>query len=589
MLKTHNCGELNLTHTGQRVTLAGWVHRRRDHGALIFLDLRDRSGLVQVTCDAQAAPSAHGVLNGVRGEYVVQIEGLVQARPEGLANPNLPTGMIEVAAQSATVLNEARTPPFYIADESDVDEALRLRYRYLDLRRAPMQRNIVLRHQVVKQIRDYMDRLGFLEIETPILIKSTPEGARDYVVPSRVHPGEFYALPQSPQQLKQLLMVAGYERYFQIARCFRDEDLRADRQPEFTQLDVEMSFVDREDVLATIEPLFIELIAALGSKPIATQPFPILTYPDAMQRFGSDKPDLRFGMELIDLTALVARQRLQRLFLGRRQRWAGQGDRGARLRRLQPQASRRSGGDGEAVRCKRAGLDCPRRGRQRSLAHRQAPGRFDCRSTAGLRRRCARRPLADRGRREPERGGPKPGRAAPGPGPAAQPDRSLGACTVLGGRIPAAGVERGGEPLVRHAPSLHVRHGFRLAAAGNRSGRVRAKAYDLVLDGWEVGGGSIRIHRRDQQQAMFKALGISPEQVESQFGHLLEAFEFGAPPHGGIALGIDRTVAIFAGSGNIRDVIAFPKTASATDLMFKAPSAVSDAQLRELHLRIVSD
>ena len=305
MLKTHNCGELRVGNVGETVTLAGWVHRRRDHGALIFLDVRDRSGLVQVTCDAQGAPAAHNVINTARGEYVIQVRGVVRPRPAGLTNPNLPTGEIEVVAEFASILNEARTPPFYINEDVEIDEALRLKYRYLDLRRPAMQQNIVLRHQVVGAIRRFLDSRGFLEIETPMLIKTTPEGARDYVVPSRVHPGNFYALPQSPQQLKQLLMVAGYERYFQIARCFRDEDLRADRQPEFTQLDLEMSFVDRADVMALMESLYIALVEALGSKPILLKPFPVLTYAEAIARYGSDKPDLRFGMELIDLGDLL--------------------------------------------------------------------------------------------------------------------------------------------------------------------------------------------------------------------------------------------------------------------------------------------
>jgi aspartyl-tRNA synthetase len=306
MLKTINCGDLRRANVGQTVTLAGWVHRRRDHGALIFIDLRDRSGIVQVTCDKEANPEAHAVLNGVRAEYVVQVTGIVKARPEGLANPNILTGEIEVVATAAQVLNEARTTPFYINEDVDIDEALRLKYRYLDLRRPSMQKNIILRHQVVNLIRNFMNDHGFLEIETPILIKTTPEGARDYVVPSRVHPGKFYALPQSPQQLKQLLMVAGYEKYFQIARCFRDEDLRADRQPEFTQLDVEMSFVEREDIIGLIGDLYTQIIERLGTKPILQKPFPVLTYAEAMDKYGSDKPDLRFGMQHVDLSDLLA-------------------------------------------------------------------------------------------------------------------------------------------------------------------------------------------------------------------------------------------------------------------------------------------
>ena len=340
MLKSINCGELRPSHAGQTVTLAGWVHRRRDHGALIFLDLRDRSGLVQVTCDAQAAPAAHEVLNAVRSEYVVQVVGVVRMRPAGLTNPNLPTGEIEVFAESAELLNPAKTTPFYINEDADVDEAVRLKYRYLDLRRPMMKQNIILRHQVVKLIRDYMDNLGFIEVETPMLIKTTPEGARDYVVPSRVHPGQFYALPQSPQQLKQLLMVAGFERYFQIARCFRDEDLRADRQPEFTQLDVEMSFIEREDIMATIEPLYTEIIEKLGNKPIAQKPFPVLTYTEAMAKYGSDKPDLRFGMEFADLSDLVAESEFGVFSAALAERRASQGDLRAGRGRLQPQTAR---------------------------------------------------------------------------------------------------------------------------------------------------------------------------------------------------------------------------------------------------------
>ena len=306
MLKTHSCGELRTKHVGQEVTLAGWVNRRRDHGGLIFVDLRDRSGVVQVVANPDGAPDAHSVAQQVRGEYVIQVRGVVQARPEGLVNPDIPTGEIEVVATEVSVLNPARTSPFYIYDDSHVDEALRLRYRYLDLRRPRMQRNIILRHRVVKHIRDFLDGRGFVEIETPILFKTTPEGARDYLVPSRVHPGKFYALPQSPQQLKQLLMVAGYERYFQIARCFRDEDQRGDRQPEFTQLDLEMSFVEREDVMALIEEMMIGLVESCSDRALLAKPFPRLTYEEAMRLYGTDRPDLRFGMEMVDVSDLVA-------------------------------------------------------------------------------------------------------------------------------------------------------------------------------------------------------------------------------------------------------------------------------------------
>ncbi len=528
MHKSVNCGELRLAHAGQTVTLAGWVHRRRDHGALFFLDLRDRSGLVQVTCDAQAAPAANEALDSARNEYVVQVTGTVRQRPAGLANPNLPTGEIEVAAESAQILNEARTPPFYINEDADVDEALRLKYRYLDLRRPAMQQNIVLRHHVVKLIRDYMDTNGFIEIETPMLIKTTPEGARDYVVPSRVHPGQFYALPQSPQQLKQLLMVAGFERYFQIARCFRDEDLRADRQPEFTQLDVEMSFVDREDVMRTIEPLYVQIIETLGRKPILQKPFPVLTYAEAMAKYGSDKPDLRFGMEINDLSDAVRNSGFS-VFSGavaaggQVKGIVAPGAAGASRKQLDDvvEVARRAGAKGLIW-----------------IAYREdgvksSAGKFLSEAEiAGIAGRT----------------GAKAGDlvlivADADPGVVA---KSLGELRLL------LGNQLG---LVRHDvhalcwvvefPLLEwsaedqrwtaMHHPFTSAMDDDwpllesDPGHVRAKAYDLVMDGWEVGGGSIRIHRRDRQQAMFRALGIGPEEAEEKFGHLLEAFEYGAP------------------------------------------------------------
>lgn len=585
MLKTFNCGELRLTQVGQRVTLAGWVHRRRDHGALIFLDLRDRSGIVQVTCDAQAAPAAHTVLNAARSEYVIQVTGIVRSRPAGLTNPNLPTGEIEVVAEAAQLLNEARTTPFYINEDSEVDEALRLKYRYLDLRRPVMQRNILLRHHAVKLIRDYMDANGFVEIETPMLIKTTPEGARDYVVPSRVHPGQFYALPQSPQQLKQLLMVAGYERYFQIARCFRDEDLRADRQPEFTQLDVEMSFVEREDIMGTIEPLYVQLIETLGSKPIMQKPFPVLTYAEAMDKYGSDKPDLRFGMVFIDLTDLAASSAFG-VFAG----------------------AAAAGGHVKAIVAPGA-AGYSRKQLDDLAAHAR---RFGAQGLVWLafREDGVKASAKALGEAELTAIAQQAG-AARGDLVLIVADASRGVVAKsLGELRQALGQQLG---LIRadvHAlcwvvefPLLEwsadeqrwtaMHHPFTSAMDADWAlletdpGKVRAKAYDLVMDGWEVGGGSIRIHRRDRQQAMFRALGIGVAEAEEKFGHLLEAFEYGAPPHGGIATGIDRTVAILAGTTSIREVIAFPKTASATDMMFRSPSEISPAQLRELHLTVL--
>lgn len=587
MMKTHQCGELRPTHVGQTVTLAGWVHRRRDHGALIFLDLRDRSGIVQVTCDAQAAPDAHAVLNAVRNEYVVQITGVVQQRPAGLANSNLPTGEIEVSATAAQILNEARTTPFYINNEDvEVDEALRLKYRYLDLRRPSMQRNILLRHHVVKLIRDFMTEQGFIEVETPMLIKTTPEGARDYVVPSRVHPGQFYALPQSPQQLKQLLMVAGFERYFQIARCFRDEDLRADRQPEFTQLDVEMSFVEREDVMAVIEALYIRIIETFGAKPILQKPFPVLTYAEAIARYGSDKPDLRFGMPLVDLSDLAADSQFG-VFSGavaaggQVKAIVAPGAAGFSRKQLDDLAerARRSGAKGLVWITYRddgakASAKALSDGELMAIAGRTGAGTGDlalvvadanrdvvARSLGGLRLYLGQQLGLVR-------------------------NDVHALCWVVDFPLLEWSEEEGRWTAMHHPFTSAMDEDWDLLETD--PGRVRAKAYDLVMDGWEVGGGSIRIHRRERQQAMFRALGIGPEEAEEKFGHLLEAFEYGAPPHGGIATGIDRTVAILAGTPSIRDVIAFPKTASATDLMFRAPSPISPVQLRELHLAITA-
>ncbi len=585
MLKTINCGELRREHVGQTVTLAGWVHRRRDHGALIFIDLRDRSGIVQVTCDKEANAEAHAVLNGVRAEYVIQVTGIVKARPAGLANPNMSTGEVEVVATAAQVLNEARTTPFYINEDVELDEALRLKYRYLDLRRPAMQKNIILRHQVVNLIRNYMNDHGFLEIETPILIKTTPEGARDYVVPSRVHPGRFYALPQSPQQLKQLLMVAGYERYFQIARCFRDEDLRADRQPEFTQLDVEMSFIEREDIIALISELYIQIIERLGTKPILQKPFPVLTYAEAMDRYGSDKPDLRFGMEHVDLSELVSHSSFGVFSSavangGKVKAIVAPGCAGYSRKELDDLAevAKRTGAKGLVTIAYRE--DGPKSSAVKFLTE------------------------ADFAAIQ-ERSGASTGDlvlivADADPMVVA---KSLGELRVLlGRRLGLARKDVHALCWIVEFPLLEwsaeeqrwtaMHHPFTSAMdedwdlLDTDPGKVRAKAYDIVMDGWEVGGGSIRIHQRHRQSQMFKALGIGPEEAEEKFGHLLEAFEYGAPPHGGIATGIDRTVAILAGIPSIREVIAFPKTASATDLMFRSPSEIGERQLRELRLRV---
>ncbi len=585
MFRSHTCGELRQEHVGATVTMAGWVHRRRDHGELIFIDLRDRYGITQVVFDSAVA-AAHQVADEARSEYVLQVRGVVRPRPPEAVNPDLATGAIEVEALEATVLNPARTSPLYIAKEGGEDEALRLKYRYLDLRRERMQRNIILRHRVIKFMRDFLDREGFLEIETPILIKSTPEGARDYLVPSRLHPGKFYALPQSPQQLKQLLMVAGFDRYFQIARCFRDEDQRADRQPEFTQLDLEMSFVNQEDVLNLIERLFIALCQTITPHKTLPTPFRRLTYAEAMERYGSDKPDLRYDLELVNLGDVLANTPFQ-VFQGALER-GGQvkglrapGCAGFSRKQIDELAelARVGGARGLAW----AALPADGGEVRSSFAKNLAPGELEAiiaRMGAGpgdLLLLVADTPSVvaaalDRLRRELAA---RLGLIDP---------NTLSFAWIVDFPMFEWNPEEERWDAMHH-PFTSPRDED-LPLLDSDPGKARAKAYDLVLNGYEVGGGSIRIHRREVQQKVFDLLGISREAAMAQFGHMLEAFEYGAPPHGGIAPGIDRIVMILADESTIREVMAFPKTQQAVDLMTNAPSPVDERQLKELHIQL---
>jgi len=588
MLRTHTCGQLRPDDMGQEVTLAGWVNRRRDHGGLIFIDLRDREGLTQVVFNPDISASAHQVAAQVRAEYVLQITGTVHQRPEGMENPELSTGQVEVVAGFAQILNSSRTPPFYINRETPVEETVRLRYRYLDLRRPRMQRNMILRHRVVKFIRDYLDRQGFVEIETPLLIKSTPEGARDYVVPSRVHPGKFYALPQSPQQLKQLLMVAGFDRYFQIARCLRDEDQRADRQPEHTQLDLEMSFVEQEDILHLIEELFTQLVQQVTPQKKVLSPFPRLTYDEAMARYGTDKPDLRYGLELGDLSGSLAQSSFGAFKSGVAS--------GGQVKGL------RAPGCGSYSRRQTDGLV--------QLAQEQGAGglvTLAVQRDGSLRGAVAKFLTADE-------------QVAVVQAMEAQPGDLLcivaGAPSTVASTLDALRREFAGRleladpsllafvwivdfPLFRWDDDLGrwdaEHHPFVMPKAEDirlldvDPGAVRADCYDIACNGLELASGSIRIHRRDIQEKVFECLGYGPEEVEALFGHLLRAFEYGAPPHGGIAPGIDRLLLVLAGEPNIREVMAFPKSQNGLGLMMETPSALSVEQLRELHIQLAED
>jgi len=594
LLKSHSCGELRKEAVGTEVTLAGWVDRRRDHGGLIFIDLRDREGVTQVVFDPEKSADCHKTASEMRGEYVVQVAGEVSPRPPGTENPKLPTGDIEVIAHSAAILNASKTPPFYINEEIEVEEGLRLKYRYLDLRRPRMKKNLELRHRVIKFIRDFMDAHGFIDIETPILTKSTPEGARDYLVPSRVQAGKFYALPQSPQQMKQLLMVAGVEKYFQIARCFRDEDTRADRQPEFTQLDVEMSFIDVDDILKLMEELFMATVKAIKPEMKVLKPFPRLSYAQAMERYGTDKPDLRFGMELADLTEIAARTDFT-VFKdviaqgGKVKGICAPGCAGysrSQLNELNKfvQELGAAGLLTMSLGAESGDLSALTMEEVKSVA-----ARFMTLEQVG---QMARLLGANKGDLLLIVAGNKK-----------LVDTVLGELRQhMGHQLNLAAPGLFAFAFIQNFPLLRwdgeakrwdsEHHPFTspweedIPLLESAPEKVRGKHYDVVGNGYELGGGSIRIHTAEMQRKIFRLLGYNDKEIDARFGHMLEAFQYGAPPHGGIALGLDRIVMLLAGEETIREVIAFPKNQAAVDMTFDAPSSVSEQQLAELHLRL---
>ncbi|MBS3977412.1 MAG: aspartate--tRNA ligase [Syntrophomonadaceae bacterium] len=581
--RSHMCGTLSRKNIGQKVVLMGWVNRRRDHGGLIFIDLRDRTGLIQLVFSPTGESGVFFKAEAVRSEFVIAVEGVVALRPAGTVNPNLLTGEIEVNCESMYILNKSLTPPFPVEEEVEVDENIRLKYRYIDLRRPDMQKVIVLRHRTVKAMRDFLDKNGFLEIETPMLTRSTPEGARDYLVPSRVHPGSFYALPQSPQIFKQILMVAGMDRYFQIVRCFRDEDLRADRQPEFTQLDIEMSFGDQNSLLSLMEQLICSVFSeALGVSLV--MPFRRLSYQEAMEKYGSDKPDLRYGMELNDITGLLEDVDFK-VFTNTIQQ--GGVVKGINAKNC-AHFSRKDlddltnlvaiyGAKGLAwIAITEDGIKSPI-AKFFAAAKLEELSRVMKAETGDLLLFVADQvPVVN---------------------------NSLGQLRLaLAKKLQIANEEDFSFCWVTEFPLLEwdeeekryvaMHHPFTsplesdISLMETNPAAVRAQAYDLVLNGVEVGGGSIRIHRRELQEKMFAAIGLSPLEAKAKFGFLLDAFEYGTPPHGGIAFGLDRLIMLMSRKNTIRDVIAFPKTQSAADVMMEAPSKVSEKQLKELHIRL---
>ncbi|NJL13098.1 MAG: aspartate--tRNA ligase [Microscillaceae bacterium] len=582
MLRTHTCGELRPTHIGQHATLSGWVQRLRDKGALLFLDLRDRYGLTQLVArEGETDPAIIATLRQLGREFVIQAQGKVVERTA--KNLDLPTGEIELELSALNILNPAKTPPFAIEDETDGGDELRMKYRYLDLRRRPVRQNMELRHRLNREIRAYLDGLGFMDVETPVLIKSTPEGARDFVVPSRMNPGEFYALPQSPQTFKQILMVAGFDRYYQIVKCFRDEDLRADRQPEFTQIDCEMAFITQEDILQTFEGLVRHLFKTV--KGLDLPAFPRMTYEEAMRRFGSDKPDIRFGMEFVELNALAQGQGFKvfdeaELVVGicvpggaeytRKQldeltEWMKRpqiGAKGLVYVRCNTDGSLKSSVDkfyseealrswAEAMQAQPGDLLLLLSGPEHKTRKQLNELRLEMGQSLGLRDKNTFAPL-----------------------------------WVVDFPLLEWDEETQRFYAMHHPFTSPKPEDMHLLSQDGQAGKVRANAYDMVINGVELGGGSIRIHERPLQEKMLALLGFSPEEAQSQFGFLMEAFEFGAPPHGGIAFGFDRLCAIFGGADSIRDFIAFPKNNAGRDVMLDSPAPISEAQLEELQIQV---